>query len=59
MERLLKVQAILLTLGIVLLIYPALAWSWFQRPFFWILYLICVASDLWCINFLKKIQMGK
>lgn len=59
MENFLKVTAILLTLGVVIFIYPALIWAWFIKPFFWVIYIILLAVDLWCIKTLKKMQIEK
>ncbi len=59
MERKLKVIAILLTLIIVLSILTGSVWNWFIRPIFWVIYLICIVIDIWCIKRLKKIQRGK
>lgn len=56
MEKYLKLLAVLLTLMIVISIYPAIAWQLFSRPFFWLVYIICIGTDLWCIKRLKKIQ---
>lgn len=59
MESFLKVIAIIITIVIVLSIYPALAWGWFIRPIFWLAYFLGIMVDLWCIKRLKKMQMGK
>lgn len=54
MEKYLKVLAVALTLLIVISFFPAVVWNLFSRPLFWILYIICIAADFWCINRLKK-----
>ena len=56
MEKLLKSLAILFTLIIVISFYPAVVWDLFSGPLFWLIYILCVVADLWCINRLKKMQ---
>lgn len=59
MEKLLKLLAIILTLIIVISFYPAIAWDWLARPIFWLLYILGIVADLWCINLLKKMQSSQ
>lgn len=59
MEKRLKLTAILLTLSIVVSFYPAIAWNWFTHPVFWLIYILSVTADLWCIKRLKKMQSFK
>lgn len=58
MENILKFTASVLTIFIVLSIYPALTRGWFFYPGFWVLYFIGIMADLWLINYLKKKQAG-
>jgi len=56
MERLLKLLAILLTLIIAVSFYPAIIMHWFTQPVFWLIYILSIIADLYCINRLKKMQ---
>ena len=59
MKKRLQLLAILLTTIIVVSFYPAIAWDWLVHPIFWLIYILSIIADLWCINRLKEMQNGQ
>lgn len=59
MENFLKIMATLLSVILVGSAYPALVWGLFQKPAYWILYLLCLIAILGCIRAIKNIQHNK